>query len=139
VWGIVERDGVLGYTDRHSIMPRESFRIMLATEPGNRKVRGHVEIYRVGSYVDPDRNRVWRSDSLEVRRGEVFETSASVGLTWPAVNVDAGDDWMSGYCNIDFVTSKGKRIDNVAFIVVTHPAKSGDGLAQAHNQRVPGL
>ena len=118
---------VWGFADRHSIAPGESFNIMLSTGPAFEKIKGRLEIFRIGCYGDQDRKLIWTSPVLTVERHAIQITSASLGVDWvPVVNNMTTDDWKSGYYTIDFVIGDNDRDESVAYIVVTDPSRSAD-------------
>ena len=123
---------VWGYVDKHSVSPGEPFNIMLSTGPSREQVRGRVEIFRVGHYRDGDRELVWAGEDIKAFQEEVQMTASSMGVAWPtAVEGIETRGWRSGYYSIDFVDgADGWRDLNVAYIVVTSSAKSGDILLQ---------
>src|ERR1700736_1821202 len=49
-----DKKRIWGYADRHSVNPGEPFNIMLSTGPGAEKIKGRVEIFRIGHYADSD-------------------------------------------------------------------------------------
>jgi N,N-dimethylformamidase beta subunit-like, C-terminal len=133
VWkSYYEGTRVWGYIDKHSITPGEPFNIMLSTGPSREKVRGRVEIFRIGHYRDGDRELVWSGECVEAIQEEVQMTASSMGAGWPiAVEDVKTDGWRSGYYTIDFIDgADGQRDLNVAYIVATNPARSGDILFQ---------
>jgi hypothetical protein len=130
---------VWGYVDRHSIDPGEGFDLMLSAAPDGAEVRGRIEIFRIGYEGDSDRRRVWRSGEIAVSPYRAHRlgldpklldrTASSLGPNWPpALTVEDTGDWTTGYHSIDFVAADGTRDEDVAFIVVTDPARSGDVL-----------
>jgi hypothetical protein len=123
---------VWGYVDKHSIAPGEPFNIMLGTPPRRPAVKGKIEIYRIGYYEHADRKFVWRGEAVEAPQVEVQMTAASLGAGWsPAVDHVQTEGWQSGYYTIDFIDNiDGHRDNDVAFIVVTNPEKSGDVLVE---------
>ncbi len=136
-----EPQNVWGYADRHSVDPGQTFKLMLSAGPVNDAVKGHVEIYRIGREENSDRRIVWRSGALEVapytsvragRHSQFLENSAAaLGPCWPpTLEVNETDSWRSGYYSIDFVSESGQRDTDIAFIVVTDPARSGDILVK---------
>ena len=133
VWkSYYEGTRVWGYLDKHSINPGEPFNIMLSTGPRRKQVRGRVEIFRIGHYSDGDRHLVWTGEDVEASQEKVQVTASSMGAGWPtAVEGVETDGWRSGYYTVDFIDdADGQRDPNVAYIVVTNPAKSGDILFQ---------
>jgi len=134
---------VWGYVDKHSVVPGETFDIMLSTGPRHAAAKGKIEIFRVGYYDKADRKLVAQFEDVEVGQEEVQMTAAALGAAWPpGVDHVATEGWESGYYTIDFIDKRdGNRDLNVAFIVVTNPNKSGDILFelstntyQAYNQ-----
>jgi hypothetical protein len=120
------------YVDKHSVTPGERFNIMLSTGPGQTKPKGKIEIFRIGYYAKADRELVWEGGDVEASRQEAQMTASSAGACWPTEveNVET-TGWRSGYYTIDFVDAgDGQRDLNVAYIIVTNPAKSGDILVQ---------
>jgi hypothetical protein len=133
VWkSFYEDTRVWGYVDKHSVTPGERFNIMLSTGPGQTRLKGKIEIFRIGYYAKADRELVWEGGDVEASRQEVQMTASSAGACWPTEveNVET-TGWRSGYYTIDFVDAgDGQRDLNVASIIVTNPAKSGDILVQ---------
>ncbi len=127
-----ETTRIWGYVDRHSVDPGQTFNLMLSTGPNLKGAKGKIEIYRIGYYGADDRALVWRSPTIEVFHQPVQITAASVGAAWTASIEQIGTgDWRSGYYAIDFVDDlDGLRSINVAFIVVTDGARSGDVLLE---------
>ena len=133
---------VLGYADRHSVKPGESFRVMLSTREEGSTVRGLLEAYRVGGGGPNHRNLVYSSSEIEIGFTESLGTVSSTGCNWPVFKeITPGPQWTSGYYTIDFVDLKGVRIPEVAYIVVLNPKKDGDivillstNTYQAYNQ-----
>jgi hypothetical protein len=133
VWkSIYEDTRVWGYVDKHSVTPGESFNIMLSTGPDQTKVKGRIEIFRIGYYAKADRELVWTAEEVEASRQEVQMTASSAGACWPTEVEDVETTgWRSGYYTIDFVdAADGQRDLNVAYIIVINPGKSGDILVQ---------
>ncbi|HLV00317.1 MAG TPA: N,N-dimethylformamidase beta subunit family domain-containing protein [Acidobacteriota bacterium] len=120
-------DAVLGYADRHSVNPGGTFRIMLSTRDRGNVINGHLEVYRLGASSGDGRQLVYSSDPLQVSYQEALGPVSAVGCSWPpAISLAAGEEWTSGYYSIDFVTTQGERLKEVAYIVVTNPAQDGD-------------
>jgi hypothetical protein len=133
VWkSFYEDTRVWGYVDKHSVNPGERFNIMLSTGPGQTNLKGKIEIFRIGYYAKADRQLVWTVEDVEASRQEVQMTASSAGACWPTAVEDVETrKWRSGYYTIDFVdAADGQRDLNVAYIIVTNPAKSGDILVQ---------
>jgi hypothetical protein len=123
---------VWGYVDKHSVVPGETFDIMMSTGPGRPASKGKIEIHRIGFYGRRDRKLVWQGEHVEVSQEEVQMTAAALGAGWPP-SVDHVDTngWQSGYYTIDFIDrADGYRDQNVAHIVVTNPDKNGDILVE---------
>ena len=124
---------VWGYADRHSVDTGETFNIMLSTAPERPDIHGRLEIFRIGHHPggappDDDRALIWRSPRLTVSQQPVEITAAAIGAGWPAAleNI-ATDGWRSGYYTCDFVDEADNNRDrNVAFIIVTNQARSGN-------------
>jgi hypothetical protein len=120
VWGCVER---------HSVEPGETFKIMLSTAPGRDGLRGTIEVIRIGVDPDGERTPIWSSGEIQVGSQPVRASSGMFGVAWSQA-IDAVDTtgWPTGYYTIDFVASRGGRDLNLAYIVITNPARSGDVL-----------
>jgi hypothetical protein len=106
---------------------------MLSTGPDRAGARGSVEIFRIGHHPglglpENDRQLVWRSPAVAVAQQPLEITAAAIGAGWPAGIEDiATEGWRSGYYTLDFIDeADGNRDQNVAFIVVTNRARSGD-------------
>jgi hypothetical protein len=115
---------VWGYVNRHSVVPGESFNVMLSTGPNVPKVIGSVEIFRIGPTTDgTDRTLVFRTDPIDVGHEVVQMTACSAGACWPTAFEDVPTGgWRSGYHTMDFIDqADGQRDLNVAYIVVTSP------------------
>jgi hypothetical protein len=124
-----DKKRIWGYADRHSVAPGEPFNIMLSTGPGAEKIKGRIEIFRVGHYGDGGRKLVWKSDPVTVERQEVQETAAALGAGWPPAFYDIETEkWPSGYYSVDFVDEADERDSDVTYVVVTNPRRSGDVL-----------
>jgi hypothetical protein len=123
---------VWGYADRHSVESGETFNLMLSTGPDLTEARGVVEISRIGCYGESDRMRVWRSAPVDVPQQTIQITAATVGAGWHAVLDEIETQgWAPGYYTIDFIDASDGHADmNVACIVVTNPARSGDILLE---------
>jgi hypothetical protein len=133
VWkSCYEGTRVWGYVDKHSVAPGEGFNIMLSTGPGQAKVKGRIEIFRIGHHANSDRKRVWTAEEVEAFPEEVQMSASSAGACWPTAVEDVETTrWRSGYYTIDFIdVADGQRDVNVAYIIVTNPARSGDILVQ---------
>ncbi len=132
VWnGDTKSTLVWGFTNKHSIEPGNSFSLMLSTDFEDRTVTGHIEIYRIGFTGSDNRQLVWKSQGLTVKRHEVSATANAIGPLWPAyINTVPTKDWLTGYYTFDFVTTKGRRNNNIAHIVVTPSDISGDVLVK---------
>jgi hypothetical protein len=102
---------------------------MLSTGPDRDQWRGIIEIIRIGVNPDAERRPVWSSGEIQLRRQPVRASAATLGANWHQT-IDAIDTtgWSSGYYTIDCVASDGSRDLNLAYIVVTNPARSGDVL-----------
>ena len=75
VWkSFYEDTRVWGYVDKHSVTPGERFNIMLSTGPGQTKLKGKIEIFRIGYYAKADRELVWEGGDVEASRQEVQMT-----------------------------------------------------------------
>jgi hypothetical protein len=71
VWkSFYEGTRVWGYVDKHSVTPGVGFNIMLSTGPGRAKVKGKIEIFRIGYYANADRKLVWTAEDVEASRQE---------------------------------------------------------------------
>ena len=132
VWnGDIQQRSVWGYVDRHSITAGETFHIMLSTDPINKQVHGHIEIYRIGYYPDGDRIKVWESSRITVQKQQLSDTAGIIGPGWPvSVNNIPTKTWQSGYYTMDFFNLDGKRDANFAYIVVTPAQPNGDILVK---------
>ena len=137
------RAAVVGYVDRHSVAPGETFHVMLSTRPGRVVARGRIEVRRVGHYGEErDRETVWSGPAVEVPQQWIRQSSASTGFRWTPVVRDVDTSgWRSGYHTIDFVPESGERIPDVAFVVVraAEPrgavlVKLGTNTYQAYNR-----
>ena len=116
---------------------------MAGVGPRRGKVKGKIEIYRIGHHRNSDREFIWKAEHIEVSPEELQSTAAALGAGWPpAVDHVETDGWRSGYYTIDFIDgSDGNRDQNIASLVVTNPRKDGDILVelstntyQAYNQ-----
>jgi hypothetical protein len=122
---------VWGYADRHSVASGERFGIMASTGPELKTVTGRIEVFRIGYYGASDRNCVLSVGPEEVVQRRVQLGAASIGASWPSVWDIATDGWETGYYTVDFIDdSDGHRDQDVAYIVVTNPDKSGDVLIE---------
>lgn len=120
---------IWAYADRHSIRPGEAFRLMMSAGPDLAALTGHVEIFRIGYYEHGDRQKVWQSDSFEVKEHGLNNTAAALGPAWPAaVKVGRTARWRTGYHSVDFIEADGTRHRDVAFIVVTSAQRKADVL-----------
>lgn len=122
---------VWGFTNKHSIEPGQTFSLMLSTDRHDPNVTGQIEIYRIGFTSSGDRQLVWNSQILTVKKHNVSVSSNSIGPLWPAYISDiptAG--WTTGYYTFDFVNTQGVRNKDIAYIVVTPSEKSGDVLVK---------
>ncbi|MDA2929913.1 hypothetical protein MYX84_08205 [Acidobacteria bacterium AH-259-O06] len=138
------RDGpmVLGYADRHSVRPGESFHVMLSTRDEGWSFTGHMEVFRIGWEGPDNRRYVFSSPPVRVGYTESLGTVFSTGCNWPVfATITPDPSWQSGYYTIDFVDSDGRRISEVAYIVVLNPQQDGDIVVlvstatyQAYNQ-----
>ena len=124
---------VWGYADRHSVDAGQTFNLMLSTGPERKSIRGAIEIFRIGHHPvsgapDRDRKLVWRSPAIMVEQQVVQITAAAIGAGWPAgLEAITTNGWQSGYYAIDFIDeADDNRDQNVAYIVVTDKARSGD-------------
>ena len=117
---------VWGYVDRHSVLPSQTFDLMLSAAPGAGSLRGHIEFYRVVGDANGARP-TWTSGEIEIGEQPVNRTAATVGPNWP-VSLAAIDPrtWQPGYYAADFVEqSTGLRNTRVACIIVSNPERSG--------------
>ncbi len=122
---------VFGYANHHSVMPGKSFKLFLSSSESASPMKGNIEIFRIGNYGKSDRNRVYKSKDILVFNQNVSITTNATGAAWKALDFDiATDGWESGYFAIDFIKYNGDRINDVAFIVVTDPERSGDILVK---------
>ena len=127
----IQQRSVWGYVDRHSITPGEAFQIMLSTDPIDKLVSGHIEIYRIGYYPDGDRIKVWESSTITVQEHKLYNSSGIIGPGWPvAVDNILTKTWKSGYYTMDFMNLDGKRDADIAYIVVTSRQPDGDILVK---------
>jgi len=139
--GINDMD-VFGYVNHHSIQSGNPFKLFLSTNKNKNLINGVVEISRVGYYENSDRKIVYKSENISVLNQKISISTMTTGAAWKPLNNDIStNDWKSGYYAIDFIKSDGKRIKDVAFIVVTDPQNKGDILIklstntyQAYNQ-----
>lgn len=118
---------IWGYADKHSVVPGESFALMLSSGPGREIVEGHAEFFRIGPR-GPE--LLWASPPLAVGSQPVFMTAAAIGAAWPpAIEEVPTSGWTPGYCSIDFVHAKtGVREPQVAQIVIRNGNASGSVL-----------
>lgn len=122
---------VWGFTNKHSIEPGQSFSLMLSTDFEDPTVTGQIEIYRIGFTGPENRQFIWKSQELTVKKHEVSATSNAIGPMWPAYISDISTaDWLTGYYTFDFVSSQGRRNKNIAHIVATPSEPSGDVLVK---------
>jgi hypothetical protein len=130
-WSYYAGTRVWGYADRHSVAPGETFNVMLSTGPSNKEVKGKIEVFRIGYYGDSDRKRVLADGPVRAVQNSVQLTAASLGACWRSGWEIKTNGWETGYYTIDFIDdADGQRDLNVAFIVVTNPAKSADILIE---------
>ena len=133
VWTKFGKDQkVWGYVDRHSILPGDSFNIMLSTLPGAPAYVGLIQISRLTSKDgDVHREWMWEGSKDTIKAQDLSNTMASIGADWSANYIVATNDkWTSGYYVIDVIGADGKRQDNVASIIVKPTKRSGDILAK---------
>src|SRR3954470_23293444 len=125
---------VWGYADRHSVVPGETFDLMLSTRPGAPSFTGRVEVLRIGHpAVGGERELVWRSSqTISVGCQDVSSTAAAIGPGWePTLRAVSTAGWRTGYYTVDLVSGDdGHRELDVAYIVVTDPKRSGDILVK---------
>jgi hypothetical protein len=123
---------IWGYVNHHSVRPGEPFALSLSVGPGHSRLKGYIEISRIGHYGNgQDRRKVWQSEIIKVMSHGLNNTAAALGPNWPVAIEDVPTEgWQSGYHSIDFVLADGTRERNIAFIVVTNPARSGDVLVK---------
>jgi len=131
IWHSTGSKQVWGYVDKHSVVSGETFNLMLSTGPSRSEITGRVEIFRIGHYSSSDRRLVCQSSTLNLAHRGVSNTAAVIGPNWPhsVTGIPTGG-WKSGYYAIDFVSDRGKRERDVAFVVVTNPSLSGDILVK---------
>lgn len=133
---------VFAYVNHHSVQSGKPFKLFLSTNKYKNLINGAVEISRVGYYKNSDRKIVYKSGSISVLNQDISVSSFAAGAAWkPLDNYISTNGWKSGYYAIDFVESDGKRIKDIAYIVVTDPQNNGDILIklstntyQAYNQ-----
>lgn len=95
---------VLGYADRHSVKPGETFHVLLSTRDEDLSVMGHLEVFRVGHGRQGNREHVFSSPLLKVGYTESLGTVSSTGCNWPVfASISSEPSWRSGYYGIDFV------------------------------------
>ena len=133
---------VWGYVDRHSLLPGESFKIMLSHAPNGRGIDGAVRISRItGNQNNLVEDTVFVSESLHTHYQGMGADASIIGVPWkPSLAVKTADDWKSGYYSVDFVDSTGHVDAHIASFVVRPLIKQGDVLvklstntAQAYN------
>src|SRR5271163_2963089 len=98
IWkSFYDRTRVWGYVDKHSVVPGETFDIMLSTGPRHAAAKGKIEIFRIGYYDKADRKLVWQAKDVGVAREEVQMTAAALGASWPpGYDRVETDGWQSG-------------------------------------------
>ena len=127
----IRQRSVWGYVDFHSIQGGESFHLMLATDPIDKIVRGHIEIFRIGYYGKSDRIKVWESGLVTVQERKLYDSGGVIGPGWPSsLNNIPTTMWQSGYYTFDFVDLADRRDADIAYIVVTPTDLDGDILVK---------
>ena len=133
VWTKFNKDQqVWGYVDRHSIVPGDSFNLMLSTKPGSKPFTGVVQISRL-TWKDDESQRewAWESDQQTIDAQPLVNTAASVGAGWTVTDVVSGTEkWKTGYYIVDIIGDDGKHQDNVAAIIVRPTKRTGDILVK---------
>ncbi|MGO9544453.1 MAG: N,N-dimethylformamidase beta subunit family domain-containing protein [Rhodomicrobium sp.] len=115
---------VWGYAGQHSVVPGESFALMLSTGPGGQTAKGHMEFFRIGYHPPDGQKLVWTSPELTVTPHAVSRTAAAIGAAWlPAIKEVPTADWQPGYYSADFVHSQtGEREPQTVQIAVRNPS-----------------
>ena len=123
----VNNHDVFGYVNHHSVLSGKPFKLFLSGSKEDSAINGLVEIYRVGYYENSDRKIVYKSENISVLNQTISISTLATGAAWkPLKNDISTNGWASGYYAIDFIKNNGRRLKDVAFIVVTDPRKSGD-------------
>ena len=118
---------VWGFADCHSVDSGGHFNLVLSVPSGDKPTRGFVEVYRIGPEPQADMPLIWRSGPVTVEGRRVQPTTAAIGADWPvSVSAVGTNGWRSGYYTIHFVGEDGRRDSDVAYIVITNPARDGD-------------
>lgn len=121
-----------GYADKHSILPGESFNVMLSKEPGNKPLTGKLRVVRISgdNYTRVDQ-LVFESEMLSVEPQQLRPEVSVVGAAWPySANIGATRHWKSGFYFINFVATDGHVDEHVATMIVRPAVKRGDILVK---------
>lgn len=120
---------IMGYVNHHSVPSGTSFYLFLSAVGNKNSINGAIEIYRIGYYENSDRKIVYKSKNVSILKQKIHITSFVTGAAWKPLDNDISTSgWKSGYYTFDFIEDDGKRIKDVAFIIVTNPNQKGDVL-----------
>ena len=123
----VNDDDIYGYVNHHSVPSGKPFKLFLSTVENWSELNGKIEVFRIGHYKNSDRKIVHKAENISVFKQQVSLTTFASGAAWKPLDNDISTSgWRSGYYAIDFIKNDGKRLEDVAFIVVTNPQQKGD-------------
>jgi len=123
----VNENDIYGYVNHHSVPAGKSFKLFLSTFEVKSERDGVVEIYRIGHYKNNDRRKIYESGNISVFKQPVSISTVTSGAAWKPMENDISTiGWRSGYYIVDFLKKDGKRVNDVAFIIVTNPHQKGD-------------
>lgn len=141
-WADLADQTLVGYVDRHSILPGESFQLFLSVPPRKQRVIGSVIVSRLGPKDGSDRTSVFHSHGIIVDHQPIRSSAATTGAPWEAALPPFDTHgWKPGVYVIDFQAEDGSTTPYITSIVVRNPASKGDVLVkiayntyQAYNQ-----